>query len=130
MACKRVGEGLTRKDTRPDLGGGRPQSSDVNIGCEQLERVIDSGARFQQESEIEGKDGDIFRPGPLCELETKALSFSRVFRDNGINRNETEIVDTTGHFRSGRRRNQPAHDFTALGQGTIAEVRHCLTRWW
>jgi hypothetical protein len=40
-----------------------------------------------------------------------------------------KIVDAASNFRRCRRRNRSVHDFAVLGQGTLAEVRHGLTRW-
>ena len=49
-----------------DLGDHRPQPPDIDVGREQFERVIEPGARLQQQRQIEGEDSDVLgaRPPP------------------------------------------------------------------
>ena len=66
----------------------------------------------------------------LPDTEVEARDFRGALLDNGVYRNKAQIIDTVRHLRGRRRRNQSAHHFAALGNRTIAVVRHDFTAPW
>ena len=59
MMPDRLGEALAGQHGRADLPHHRTQLADVLVAGEQLEAVVEPGARLEQQGEVAGEDRDV-----------------------------------------------------------------------
>ena len=72
MMRQRIGEALARQDARADLGHDRPQPADVDVGCQQLEPVVEARAGLEQQRKVEREDRHVFGARGAAEGQGKA----------------------------------------------------------
>jgi hypothetical protein len=123
-----VGEALASKNCRRHFRRGRSHAANVGVGREQLKRVVDSDAGAQQQGEIAGEDGDVFRARPRKHSKTIATLDQRVaFLGYRVDRDQSEIFDAPSDLSRRRRRNRAADDLANLSESAEMEGRHRLT---
>ena len=61
MFGDRLAETFARKNRACERRRGRPHAAHLGVAGEQLERVVDAGARVQQQSQVAGENRDVLR---------------------------------------------------------------------
>jgi len=82
------GKALARQNRRRDLADGRAHPADVDIGGEQVQRVVDARSRAQQQGEVASEDRHVFgaRPREQRKIDASADLRAALFGD-GLDRN-------------------------------------------
>jgi hypothetical protein len=123
MMRERLAEAFTRQDAGAHLGDDGAQAADVRVGGEQLQRIVEPRAGFQQQREVEGEDGDVLSLCTLAEREERRGDRGTILGD-GVDRDEAEILDAARDFGRCGRSDFTGDDLTGLRQRLVAEVGH------
>ena len=97
MPRQRLGKALACDDARPDVGDDRAQTSEIGIGGEQLEPVIDPRTGAQQQRQITREQRDILRLR-LVEDAEGAPRRAALFQRDVVDQDEAKALDPLRNF--------------------------------